>query len=34
MPRPPRLQYPGAIYHMVTRGVGRRTLFRGDGHYA
>ena len=34
MPRPPRLQYPGAIYHLVPRGDGRRTLFHGDGHYA
>lgn len=25
MPRPPRLQYPGAIYQLVTRGDGRRT---------
>ena len=34
MPRPPRLRYPGAIYHLVTRGDGRRTLFHDDGHYA
>ena len=34
MPRPPRLQYPGAIYHLVPRGDGRRTLFHDDGHYA
>ena len=34
MPRPPRLRYPCAIYHLVTRGDGRRTLFHGDGHYA
>ena len=34
MPRPPRLQYPGAIYHLVTRGDGRRTLFHDDGRYA
>ena len=34
MPRPPRLQNPGAIYHLVTRGDGRRTLFHDDGHYA
>ena len=30
----PRLQYSGAIYHLVTRGDGRRTLFHDDGHYA
>jgi len=34
MPRPPRLQFPGAIYHIVTRGDGRRTIFRDNGHYA
>ena len=34
MLRPPRLQYPGAIYHLVTRGNGRRTLFHDDGHYS
>ncbi len=33
MPRLPRLQYPGAIYHIVTRGDGRRRLFHDDGHY-
>ena len=30
MPHPPRLQYPGASYHLVTRGDGRRTLFHDD----
>ncbi len=34
MLRPPRLQYSSAIYHLVTRGDGRRTLFHDDGHYA
>jgi putative transposase len=33
MPRLPRLQYPGAIYHLVTRGDGRRKLFHDQGHY-
>jgi putative transposase len=33
MPRLPRLQYPGAIYHLVTRGEGRRRLFHDQGHY-
>jgi len=33
MPRLPRLQYPGAIYHIVTRGDGRRKLFHDDGHF-
>lgn len=34
VPRPPRVQYPGAIYHVVTRGDGRRALFHDEGHYA
>ncbi len=34
MPRPPRLQFPGAIYHIVTRGDGRRAVFCDGGHYA
>ncbi len=34
MPRLPRLQYPGAIYHLVTRGEGRRALFHDEAHYA
>jgi putative transposase len=33
MPRLPRLQYAGAIYHIVTRGDGRRKLFHDDGHF-
>ena len=33
MPRKPRVQFPGAIYHVVTRGVGRRVLFHDQGHY-
>lgn len=32
MPRLPRLQLPGAIYHIVTRGDGRRAVFHDDGH--
>ena len=27
MPRKPRVQFPGAIFHVVTRGDGRRELF-------
>ena len=30
MPRPPRLEYENAIYHIVTRGDGRRRLFHWD----
>ncbi len=29
-----RLQFPGAIYHVVTRSDGRRAVFHDDGHYA
>ncbi len=34
MPRRARLQFPGAIYHVVTRGDGRRALFHDESHYA
>ncbi|TWU25330.1 chromosomal replication initiation protein [Novipirellula galeiformis] len=33
MARQLRVQFPGAIYHIVTRGDGRRPLFHDDGHY-
>jgi putative transposase len=33
MPRPPRIQFPGANYHLVTRGDGRKKLFHDQGHY-
>lgn len=33
MARKRRVQFPGAIYHIVTRGDGRRTLFHDPGHY-
>lgn len=33
MPRPPRLQFPGAIYHLVSRGNLRQKIFHDDGHY-
>jgi len=33
MPRPPRIQFAGANYHIVTRGDDRRKLFHDDGHY-
>jgi REP element-mobilizing transposase RayT len=32
MGRPLRIQFPGAIYHVVTRGVDRRPIFRVDDH--
>ena len=34
MTRKPRVQFPGAIYHIVTRGDGRRELFHKEDHYA
>ena len=34
MPIPPRLRFPGAIYHIVTRGDGRRVIFHDDGDFA
>ena len=33
MSRLSRIQFPGASYHMVTRGDGRRRVFYDDGHY-
>jgi REP element-mobilizing transposase RayT len=33
MPRFPRLQYENVIYHIVTRGDGRRRIFNDDRHY-
>lgn len=30
MPRPPRLQFPGAVYHVTTRGNERKAIFRDD----
>lgn len=31
--RKPRVKFPGAIYHVVTRGDGRQLLFHDDRHY-
>ncbi len=33
MVRQLRIQFHGAIYHVVTRGDGRRRIFHDDGHY-
>ena len=33
MPRLPRIQFPGAIYHIVNRPNARQTVFHDDGHY-
>ncbi len=30
MARPLRLEYPGAVYHVIARGNGRRAVFRHD----
>lgn len=30
MPRPPRLEFPGAVYHVTARGNDRRPVFRDD----
>lgn len=30
MPRALRIQYPGAIYHVMKRGDRRELIFRGD----
>ena len=30
MPRPPRLEFPGAVYHVTARGNERRAIFRDD----
>ena len=30
MPRPPRIDFPGAVYHVTTRGNGRADIFYGD----
>jgi putative transposase len=34
MPRPPRVEEPGTIYHVTNRWNGRLTLFRTDGDFA
>jgi REP element-mobilizing transposase RayT len=30
MPRPPRLEFPGALYHVIARGNDRQLIFRDD----
>ncbi len=34
MPRKLRLEYPGAIYHVINRGDRREDIFRDDGDRA
>src|SRR5258708_6783643 len=31
MPRGPRLDYPGALHHVIVRGIERRRIFRSVG---
>jgi len=33
MARPLRIEFPGAIYHVMSRGTGRQTVFRDEGDY-
>ena len=33
MARPIRIEYPGAFYHVISRGNERRAIFRGDNDY-
>lgn len=33
MPRPPRIQFPGAIYNLGARGVRRTKIYGDDRHY-
>ena len=32
LPRKPRVQYPGGIYHVLSRGKGRADIFLDDVH--
>ena len=32
MTRPLRIEYPGAWYHVMNRGAGRRPIFASDDH--
>ena len=33
MPRPARIQYENAFYHVMNRGRGRRWIFHGEAYY-
>ena len=33
MARPLRIEFPGAIYHVMSRGNARQTVFRDDSDY-
>lgn len=34
MSRPLRIEFPGAVYHVMNRGSARQQIFRGQGDYA
>ena|SRR3989338_5394427 len=34
MARPLRIEYPGAVYHVLNRGIERRAIFRQDNDYS
>jgi putative transposase len=34
MPRPPRIEYENAFYHVMNRGRGRQMIFHGDEYYS
>ena len=34
MPRPQRIEYEGAFYHVMNRGRGRQLIFHGDEYYS
>ncbi len=33
MPRPTRIEYENAVYHVMNRGRGGRTIFHGENYY-
>ncbi len=33
MARPLRIEYPGAVYHVMNRGITRQRVFRGAADY-
>jgi putative transposase len=32
MPRPLRIEYPGALFHVMNRGINRMNIFMNDEH--
>jgi REP-associated tyrosine transposase len=30
MPRPMRIEYPGAVYHVIARGNNRQAIFKDE----